>query len=322
MSFVVAPLQVCVHRRDIPVAAVGLALTWALGWIFFASAAAGQAATKLTHAATPSEPQADTAASPLVLPQMVHPGWVAGAEWTVGLAHSVDRSDDAAAMARASAEARLSNSADRAELYVGGSLPWAGALPRPGAASQTMLGNAEVHVRAAFRLPSPGIVGVTLGVVAPTARFDRNGPAQRAALIATSIDPTNQVQFLPGAVAIRPALDVYVRSRSFVFQARQGLDIVIDSGAVVRTRTEGRLLAHLGWMIGEHLELSLEGTESYALAKDIPDRQRAATTFGPSARLAAGRFDVGLGFVTNTSTPLVTSVERVYATRVSVVAHF
>jgi hypothetical protein len=259
--------------------------------------------------------------APFVLPELSHPHFDAGVGWTMGTATPDDpsRGTSTIALVRAHAEARVGR---LRRVYVGGTLPVAAAtLAGTDAGAKAALGNFEAHVRVVFPMPSWLAFGALLGVTAPTARFDRNGPAAAAASAAASMDPTDVVQLTPGAVALRPAYDVRILRGPFVVQVRQGLDVVIDSSGATRARTEGRILAHAGVLIGPDVEVSLEGTQVYFFDSEVSDDHRSAFTLGPNARLSLGAVDVGAGVLTNVYTPLDPTLERVVALRLSLIGH-
>lgn len=257
---------------------------------------------------------------PFVLPDLSHPSWDLALGWLVGVAAAArtDRASPALGLARASVEGDVFFPRS---LYVGGTVPFASALAPDGASgTKTVLGNVEGHVRVVFPLPSVLAFGAELGVVAPTASFDKDSGAHAAALEAASLEPTDGVHFAPEAVALRPAMDVRVLRGPFVVQARQGIDIVIDS-ASGRTVTTGRLLGHGGIRVKRDVELSIEATQSYLFDERVPDGRRTAMTIGPGARLSLGTIDVGAAVLTSLFGPLSPDIDRFVAARLSLVTH-
>lgn len=284
------------------------------------------------------------------LPELTHARLDTGVDWLVG--HEPPR-DDAragavAAMVRPSVEGRLRTTRP---VFLGLTVPLAVALPPDGglasgevaraSGTRALLGNLEGQLRAVFTLPMWIELGFTLGLVAPTAAFDRSDRAARSAsAAAASLDPTSIPQFLPGRVAFRPAGDLRIVRGSFVFQGRHGFDIVVDDQALETARVSGRLVGHVGWLARRDLELSLEAIQSYAFGTEpadtgggtaaekafratyrIEDARRSAVVFGPGFRWTSPELDVGVAFVTNMAAPYSPVVSEVFGVRVSVIGH-
>lgn len=300
-------------------------------------------------------------AAPFVLPELSHPRTDVALDFTLGrgVANGAERKRVVAGIVRAAAEGHILG---ERRLYAGVTWDWAAALPpdagiddettTPSRSGRTAaLGNVEPHLRAAFPLTPGLLAGFVFGFVLPTASIERAGPAPSAMRAAASIAPTDLVHFLPGHFALRPAGDVRIVRGPFVFQARQGFDIMIDEAGIERTRTAGRLLAHVGVAPSRALEVGLEATQIYffftegppgpidpsvpaseraalerrnALAERyrISDDRRTALTFGPTLRLSFPHVDVGAAVITNLFAPLSPSLESLFALRLSLVLHF
>ena len=285
--------------------------------------------------------------APLVLPELTHPRNDVGLTWNVGRGtNAVEGQPNAAlGLARFAIEGRL---VEKRRFYAGITYDYAAALPPDGGADldapgsapnskglKSAFGNAEAHVRAAFPL-SPGLVsGFELGAVFPTATIDRNGAARSAMLAASSLLPTDYVHFLPGRMALRPAGDLRIVRGPFVFQARQGFDIMFDVTGHERVRTAGRILAHLGVMPTPDVELSVEASQIYFFFTEDPpnppnpaveryrisDDRRTAFTVGPALRVSFTNLDIGAGVVTNLFDPLSPALGSLLALRLSLIAH-
>lgn len=259
--------------------------------------------------------------APLSMPELAHPDPNLGVEWTVGLGapSAAGRTASAIGLLRIAGEIDVV----KRRLYLGGTYPAAVALPPSSdGPSKFVLGNVEAHIRVTFPQPTWLAFGATLGVIAPTARFGRNGAAQDAALAAISFDPTDVSYFMPGAVVLRPAYDVRVIRGPFVAQARQGLDIALDGAGLRQATTNGRLLLHFGVLALRNLEASLEFTQLYRFGTEVPDGRRNAMTIGPSIRWMLGKVDLGTGVVTNVLSPLNQGLDQLVGLRLSVIGHF
>lgn len=269
---------------------------------------------------SPDELSAPRLPPPFIMPDLSHEGWDFGMGWMLGVATA--RRDGGTspvlALARATVEGDI---VLPRRLYIGATLPFASGLTADGSSgARTVAGNVELHGRIVFPLPSWLAFGAVFGVVVPTARYDRDSPAHDAAVAATSLEPTDALYFTPGVVALRPAMDMRIIRGPFIVQARQGIDIVIDS-VTGRTVTTGRFLGHIGVHIQRDLEISIEGTQVYLFDERVPDNRRTAITLGPGARIPVGPVDIGAALVTNVFAPLSPEIDRFLAMRISLVVH-
>lgn len=300
--------------------------------------------------------------APLILPEPLHDRTDVALTWSVGrgAANAAGRTNAALAFARFFFEG---NFIPR-RLYGGVTYDFAAALPPDGGPQlddgtaparpegvKTAFGNVEPHVRAVFPLTSELTFGFILGGVIPTASIARNGPAPAAMLAASSMEPTDYIHFVPGHFAVRPALDVRLMQGPFVFQVRDGFDVMIDDAGIQKTRTAGRLLAHAGIAPTSSFEVSIEATQIYFFFTETPttppdpslpadvraeierknaiieryrisDDHRTAFTIGPSLRLAFDDVELGAAVVTNLGSPLSPVLDSFLAGRLSVLAHF
>lgn len=314
----------------------------------------GKNGIEITSAANPPrfvsiDPPAPPQVAPFLLPDLAHPrtdlhldqifGWLTPSPAIAG------RTSSFAAIVRPSFEANIRNR----KLYLGFTYPIGMALPpdgglvpgeagRPGG-MHTVIGNVEAHVRANFSLPMNLETGFVLGVVAPTATFDRTARSNVSIGSAIgSLDPTNSVHFEPGRVALRPAADVRIRRGILTVQVRHGLDIIIDDDGIESARIAGRLLGHVGVLVRPDLELSLEASQIYYFASDqarastapadvfantyrITDAHRAAFNYGPALRYATRALDIGGALVVSAGDPLSPVTDRLIGFRLSFAAH-
>lgn len=259
--------------------------------------------------------------TPFTLPELSHPDFDASLDWTVGTAtpENPSRGPSTISLVRASGEARLG---PLRRVYIGATLPLAAALPIEGTgASRALLGNPEGHIRVVFPMPSWLAFGAAFGATVPTASFTLQSGSEQAALAAASLEPTELVQLSPGTVALRPSIDARLLRGPFVLQVRDGVDLVVDSVGGLGARTLGRVLGHAGLLVTQDLEVSIEASQVYFFATEVPDDRRAALTIGPGVRWSLGDVDVGLGGVTNLLAPLASGMDRFVAVRASLVAH-
>ena len=256
---------------------------------------------------------------PFVLPELSHRSWDVSAAWLAGVGVPTQTSRTSPALGLAHLDLEGDVIFPR-RLYVGATVPFGGALSPDGASgAKTFLGNVEGHIRVVFPLPSWLAFGAVLGVVSPTARYARDSGAHLAATAASSLEPTDAVHFVPDAFALRPAMDVRVLRGPFVVQARQGIDIVVDTRNG-HALTTGRFLGHAGIRVKSDVELSVELTQLYMFDQRASDQRRTALTVGPGARLSLGAIDVGAAIVTSVFDPLSSELQRFVGLRLSLVA--
>lgn len=235
-------------------------------------------------------------------------------------------------------------------LYLGIAYPFGFAMPPDGglalgeaarpAGMRRFSGNVEAHVRTVFPLPTWLEIGFVLGLVIPTAVFDRSYRPNRSAVDAVNtLDPTGYASFLPGRFALRPAGDLRIRRGNVIFQGRHGLDILFDNQAIEKVALVGRLLAHVGYLARPDLEVSVEATQVYFLASDdkptsatgpertfaetyrVRDGNRSSITIGPAIRAMTRDFDYGLALVTNLADPLSPVSDGFLGLRFSIIGH-
>lgn len=335
-------------RRD---DAVNIRLLLAAALSFLLSLSSSFMAVKEAHA-TPvprdDEPPPSTPA-PFVLPRMAHSGLDVTADWFIGRMTPQDAHRPAAAVAIARVTSELNVLASR-KLYVGMTLPLASALPPDGGLAplelgmasgrRTMLGNVEGYARAAFFMPTSLQIGLSMGVVVPTASFDRDDRANRSATDAfASLDPTNYVHFLPRRVTLRPAGDLRIVRGAFVFQGRHGIDIVLDEQGIDRAKLVGRLVGHVGYLARPDVELAFEAAQLYFFSSDeriedkstpekafaeqyrISDQRRSSFVVGPALRLAYRDIDIGAALVSNLGDPLSPASAGFLGIRLSLAGH-
>lgn len=256
---------------------------------------------------------------PFNLPELSHSDWDLAVSWLLGFGtpERADRPTSALGLLRLSAEGAV---AFPRRFYVGGNVPFAGGASHDASGgTKTLLGNLEVHARVVFPLPSWLAFGALFAFVVPTATFDRGTAASDAALAVAALEPTDLVQFTAHTLAFRPGMDVRVLRGPFVVQARQGLDIALDSTG--RATTVGRFLGHVGVRVQKDFELSIEATQLYQFDERVPDDKRTAMTIGPGASLALRGVDLGAAFVTNLYAPLAPALDSFAALRINLVVH-
>jgi len=260
--------------------------------------------------------------APFIVPEVSHPDPFVGVSWIVGLGAPSESGRPLSAVG----SLRLSAETDvgiMRRLYVGVTYPIAAALPPDGSGgTKIVAGNIEGHVRVTFPQPTWLAAGAALGVVAPTATFDRSGAAQVAATAAASFEPTDAIYFAPGAIALRPSFDVRIVRGPFLVQARQGLDVTLDVAGLRVAQTNGRLLGHFGVRARKDLEVSIEAQQLYLFGSNVPDKHRNALTMGPNIRYSAFGMDFGAGIITNVFSVLSPALTQVVGLRLSVLSYF
>jgi hypothetical protein len=185
-------------------------------------------------------------------------------------------------------------------------------------------------------MPTSLDFGFVLGLMLPTAAFERGSRENRSATaLASSIVPSDSVYYLPGRFAFRPAADVRILRGPLILQGRQGIDIMIDQAGIERVRTASRLLAHVGVLVRRDIEVSVEGSQVYFLTSDdspeiadpfaeryrFSDDRRYAFTVSPGVRMSFADVDVGASVSTNVGRAFSPAADGFVAARISMVAH-
>ena len=204
--------------------------------------------------------------------------------------------------------------------------------------------SAEAHIRTVFPLPNWLEIGFIMGLLLPTASFERDyRPNLSAARAAASLDPTSYPDFLPGRFGLRPAGDLRIRRDNLIFQGRHGIDILFDSEGIGKTTLTGRLLAHVGYLARPDLEVALEGSQFYFFATTEPatsgtasqqnfeqnftdryrvkDGARSAIAIGPTIRVMTRDWDYGVALSTNIADPLSPVADGFLGIRFSIIGH-
>lgn len=292
------------------------------------------------------------APAPFVLPDLAHHSVDFSLDWYFGRM-SVDpsfgfpRTHADAGMARLSMEA---NVIIPRRFFAGWSFPLGIGLPPDGGLAPTeaarpsgmrrFTGNAEAHIRTVFPLPTFLEIGFELGVMFPTSVFDRDyRPNISAARLVGSLDPTNYVDFLPGRLGFRGAGDLRIRRGPLIFQGRHGIDALLDNQGLAATTFMGRLLAHVGYLARDDIEIAFEATQLYFFASSDPpttgtpaerafaetyrakDGSRSAITVGPTVRAMTQFYDYGIAMITNLADPLSPVTDNFIGLRLSIIGH-
>lgn len=292
------------------------------------------------------------APAPFILPDLAHHSVDFSLDWWLGRMSvnptlGFPRTHADAAMARLAMEA---NVVIPRRFFVGWSFPLGMGLPPDGGLAPTeaarpagmrrFTGNAEAHIRTVFPLPTFLEIGFVLGVMFPTSVFDRDyRPNISASRVVGSLDPTNYVDFLPGRVGFRPAGDLRIRRGPLIFQGRHGLDILLDNQGLSKTTVTGRLLAHVGYLARDDIEVAFEAGQFYFFASSDPpssgtpaerafaeryrakDGSRSAITLGPTLRAMTKFYDYGVAMVTNLADPLSPVSDGFIGLRLSIIGH-
>jgi hypothetical protein len=290
--------------------------------------------------------------APFVLPDLAHHSVDFSLDWYFGRfgidpSMGFPRTHTDAGMGRLSMEA---NVIIPRRFFVGWSFPFGLGLPpdgglAPGEAARPsgmrrFTGNAEAHIRTVFPLPTWLEIGFMLGIMFPTSVFDRDyRPNISATRLVGSLDPTNYVDFLPGKVGFRPAGDLRIRRGPVIFQGRHGIDVMLDNQGISRTQVAGRLLAHLGYLAREDIEIAFEATQFYFFSSEDPptsgtpaeraftetyrakDGSRSAIALGPTVRAMTRYYDYGVAMVTNLADPLSPVSTGFIGIRFSIIGH-
>ena len=288
--------------------------------------------------------------APFILPDLAHHSVDFSVDWwlgRVGVEPGYARTHVYAAMGRVAMEANI---VIPRRLYVGWSFPFGFGLPPDGGLAQTeparpagmrrFTGNAEAHIRTVFPLPTWLEIGFSMGLMFPTAAFDRDyRPNISGTRVVTTLDPTSYVDFLPGRFGFRPAGDLRITRGPLVFQGRHGIDVMFDNQSLSGLIVAGRLLAHVGYVARPDLEVAVEAQQFYFFTSEDPssssvpaerdffesyrqkDGRRSAIALGPTIRAMTHYYDYGVAVVTNLENPLSPIASGFIGVRFSIIGH-
>lgn len=176
--------------------------------------------------------------------------------------------------------------------------------------------NFEVHGRAVWATTTGLAFGAGLGVMLPTASWDRRGrDASSLATASVALRPWDLAFFQEGSLTLRPFVDVHDVVGRFVIQLRQVLDWTIDvrEGRDLRLYSVATLF--LGYRPLPEMAVGIETHQLYIIAADVADERRSFFSVSPAIRLLFDRVQPSIAVIKSLGAPYVPGTVHTFATR-------
>jgi len=179
-----------------------------------------------------------------------------------------------------------------------------------------LLGNTEVCGRAVWATTTGLAFGAGLGVMLPTASFDRQSiDAPSLAIAAVALRPWDLPFFQEGSLTLRPFVDLHDVVGPFVVQLRQVLDWTIDVREDQGLRLYSVVSLYVGYRAFKAMAVGLEAHQLYVIEADVADERRSFFALSPSLRLIHPRVQPSVSISKNLGAPYFPGSGNTFATR-------
>jgi len=205
-------------------------------------------------------------------------------------------------------------------VFVGGTYQGAVGSPSSPQAPKVIGGNLELYGRAVWATRTGLAFGGGLGVMLPTAQFDRASAVSNLAQAAIALRPWDYAFFKEGIFAFRPFLDLRYLFGPVVLQVRETFDGTFDTENKATFDVDVISTFYVGVRVRKSIAAGVELGELYRITADIPDPQRANWTLSPSIRLILPRLQPALSAMTNLGDPYYTGANRIWAVKTTLTA--
>jgi hypothetical protein len=181
-------------------------------------------------------------------------------------------------------------------------------------------GNVELEGRTLWATSTGLAFGGGLRLMLPTATAsgDDPSPAGAVALHAATLRPWDVSFFVTDAFGARPFIDVRTIDGPFVAQFRQGIDLLVSTGAIADRRVYATTGVYFGLRLAPKVAAGIEAFEAYAI--DVPnvrDGARASIIVSPNVRLVLPWVEPAISAFTNVGTPLQGASQRIWGFRLA-----
>jgi hypothetical protein len=181
-------------------------------------------------------------------------------------------------------------------------------------------GNVELEGRTLWATSTGLAFGGGLRLMLPTATAsgDDPSPAGAVALHAATLRPWDVSFFVTDAFGARPFIDVRTIDGPFVAQFRQGIDLLVSTGAIADRRVYATTGVYFGVRLAPKVAAGVEAFEAYAI--DVPnvrDGARASIIVSPNVRLVLPWVEPAISAFTNVGTPLQGASQRIWGFRLA-----
>ena len=275
---------------------------------------------RAAHAATPFEDPYDlpNAPRPPTLPELTHPDIEGTFESTFGVlapkANTPSWSNSSTVyIQRLGVEVPIGPR----RWFVGANYEAAfGDPPDAPGPAKMVGGNLEAYGRGVWATRSGLAFGGGLGMMLPTAHFDRDSSASKIATAAAAVRPWDYTFFDVDALTARPFVDMRAVDGRFVIQFRAQLHWSFLSGQATRSTLAGTTSIYVGYRVGV-IGAGLEAFELYFIDAPVADNARAYFAVSPSLRLMTPWVQPALSFLTSIADPLYPSSAHAIGVRIA-----
>jgi hypothetical protein len=257
---------------------------------------------------------------PTMMPEVTHPDGEVSLEQTTGSV--TPRGSDSVGhlpvqVTRIAAEQPIVSRL----VFVGAAYEAAYGNPTSPQASKWIGGNFEVNARAVWATKTGLAFGAGLGVMLPTAQFNRGSNVNDLAQAAIALRPWDYAFFAQGNLALRPSIDIRYIVGPLVFQAREIMDGTFDIEQKNDFEVDIISTFYVAVRPRKDIALGVEIGELYRVsANNVPDDERADFTIAPTFRLILPRLQPALAVMTNAGDPYYLGANRIWAVKSTLTA--
>jgi hypothetical protein len=206
-------------------------------------------------------------------------------------------------------------------VFVGASYEAAYGNPTSAQSSKWIGGNFQIDGRAVWATKTGLAFGAGVGVMLPTAQFNRGSNVNDLAQAAIALRPWDYTFFTQGDLALRPFIDIRYIVGPLVFQARETMDGTFDIEQKNDFDVDIISTFYVAVRPRKDIALGVEIGELYRVSTNaIADGERADFTIAPVFRLILPRLQPALSFMTNAGDPYYVGANRIWAVKSTLTA--
>ncbi len=205
-------------------------------------------------------------------------------------------------------------------VFVGGSYEAAYGAPATATTPKIIGSNVELSGRTVWATRNGLAFGGGLGVMLPTAQFDRNSPVQNLANAATALRPWDYAFFREAYLGIRPSLDLRYIAGPVIIQAHEVFDVTFDTENAADYDLDVVTAFYVAVRVRKELAVGAELAQLYRVSANISDERRSSVTVAPMMRFIFARFQPAISFITNIGGPFYDGANHVWAVKTTLTA--
>ncbi|WP_394822907.1 hypothetical protein [Pendulispora albinea] len=258
----------------------------------------------------PTAPRAPT------LPELAHAEREATIEWTTGAYYPRDSSElrghVPVHILRLSTELPV----HQRSFFVGGTYEAALGSPASTRAPFVLGGNVELQGRGVWSTSTGLAFGAGLGIMFPTASFDRESrDAFSLASAAIALRPWDYSFFQNGTFAFRPFVDVHDTVGPFIIQFREGLEWTFGVRDDTGQRVFSLATLYVAVRLFDTVALGMEAYQLYIIDAYVADERRAFYAISPSVRMMLRHVQPSIGILRSVGPPFYPATDTTTAMR-------